>query len=121
MSLIVYVITHDPKERCELVSSVFAQALTALAFDYKAEIFILDNGVKLAQKGYIEGLKAESFEPLSVMIKNYLDMGGLIYICHPSAEARKIEKAECITGICDFVNASKLLERAKKAAAVFTY
>jgi hypothetical protein len=32
MTGVVYVLTHDPKERLELFSSVLAQAVTAVAY-----------------------------------------------------------------------------------------
>jgi len=68
-------LTHDPKEKCELISSAFAQALTALSFGYECEVFVLDNGIKMLQPEYIKGLKANTFNPLTELIQYYHDMG----------------------------------------------
>ena len=118
---IVYVLTRDPKERAEIVSSVLAQALTSLSFGYETEIFLMDAAVEVAKKGAIDAIKSPAFEPIAEMLSNYLEMEGTLYVCHPSSDARGIEESECIDGIAKFVNASKLLESSIQADAVFTY
>jgi predicted peroxiredoxin len=121
MKKIVYILTHDPKERLELVSSVFAQALTALSFGYDCEMFVLDNGIKLFQSEYIKGIKAATFDPLAELIQHYKDMGGKLYGCNPSIASRNIKTESCMEGITGFVNASQLIESSVAANAVFTY
>jgi predicted peroxiredoxin len=121
MKKIVYVLTHDPKERVELVSSVFAQALTALSFGYDCEMFVLDNGVKLLQTEYIKGVKAATFDPLAELIHHYQDMGGKLYGCNPSIASHEMKSENCMTGINGYVNASQLIESSVAADAVFTY
>ncbi|GBD99993.1 DsrE/DsrF-like family protein [bacterium BMS3Abin07] len=117
---VVYVISGDPREKTENVSAVFAQALTAISFDYECEIFLMDEAVKSVVKGAIEGIKFKTFEPITEMMENYMDMGGKLYVCHPSSDARDITEADCIDGI-EFVNASRLLESGKNADALFTF
>lgn len=121
MKKIVYILTHDPKNRLELVSSVFAQALTAVSFGYECEMFVLDNGIKLFQTEYIKGLKAASFDPLSELIKHYQEMGGKLYGCNPSLAAHDIKTESCMGGINGYVNAAQLIESSVAANAVFTY
>jgi predicted peroxiredoxin len=121
MKKIVYVLTHDPKQRIELMSSAFAQALTALSFGYKCEIFVMDNGVRLLEPEYMAGLKAKTFDPLTELIQYYRDMGGQLYGCNPSIASRNINMESCTGGADGFVNASKLLESSLEADAVFTY
>ncbi|MBI5640238.1 MAG: DsrE family protein [Nitrospirae bacterium] len=121
MNKVVYIITNDPKERLELVSSILAQALTALSFNYEAEIFVMDNAVRLVQTGYADGLKAPTFEPLMELVRNYQELGGRLYACFPSADARHLKKEDFIDAVDDYVNAVQLLESSKNATAVFTY
>ena len=121
MKKIVYVLTNDPKERLELMSSAFAQALTALSFGYKCEVFVMDNGVRLLEPAYIAGLKARTFDPLSELIQYYKDMGGQLFGCNPSIASRNINTEICKGDADGFVNASKLLESSVEADAVFTY
>lgn len=121
MKKIVYILTHDPKERIELVSSVVAQALTALGFEYRCEIFVMDKGVRLLQPEYIKGLKAETFDPLSDLLRHYSDMGGKIYGCNPFIAAQKISVESCDGMLIENINASKLIESSLEADAVFTY
>jgi len=121
MKKIVYVLTNDPKERCELISSAFAQALTALSFGYKCEMFVMDNCIKLLQPEYIEGLKAAAFDPLSSLLEYYTDMGGKLYGCNPAISSRNIKTESFMGGIEGYVNATKLIESSVAADAVFTY
>ncbi len=118
---IVYVLTKHPKEKAEIVSSVLAQALTSLSFGYETEIFLMDAAVEIVRKGVLDGIKEPTFESIAEMINNYIEMDGVIYICHPSSDARNIKESECIDGISKFVNASRLLESSIQADAVFTF
>lgn len=120
MILVVYVITFDPKKNFELASSIFAQALTALAFGYKVELFCMGEGALLAKKGHVDGLKYDTFQPLTEMLDDFIAMDGLLYACHPSTDARTLKAENCVEGV-KFVNASHLLGSAKEAMTVFTY
>lgn len=118
---ILYVISRDPIKDVECVSAVFAQALTALSFDYQCEIFLMDNAVTIARKGGIsDEVKFKTFEPITTMVENFLEMDGVLYVCHPSSDARGFHPGDEIKG-AQFVNASKLLESGKDADAVFTF
>ena len=120
MTRMIYVLTHDPKERLELFSSAIAQAVVALSFGYEAEIFLLDRAVKSAMAGYIDGLKTESFSSLQELFEMFLEMEGKLYVCAPSAHSFHLQKEHCIPGITGFVDAGTLVTHAKDAV-VFTY
>ncbi len=120
MKSVMYIVTDDPEERCDLVSSVLAQAVTTLAYGYDCEIFLMDRGIKLAVKGHLDGLKSKAFDPLSVLLNSYREMKGKLYICDPSTSALGISQEDCIE-VDGYVNASRLLESSGKAMAVFTY
>lgn len=117
---IVYVITRDPLKEAEHVSSVFAQALTALSFGYDCEIFLMGDAVVCAKTGGLDGVRSAAFEPLAEMLGNFVDMEGKIYVCHPASDARQIHVPDCIDTV-QFVNASKLLESSTSADALFTF
>lgn len=117
---IVYVISGNAKNHTENVSAVFAQALTALSFDYETEIFLMDDAVDIVKKGAMDGIKFKTFESIEMMVENYIEMEGKLYVCHPSSDARDLHADGCIDGL-EFVNASKLLESGKNADALFTF
>lgn len=117
---VVYVISGDPREKTENVSAVFAQALTAVSFDYDCTIFLMDEAVVIAKKGGVDGVKFQTFEPLAVMIENFMEMEGKVFICHPSSDARNLHEADCLPGV-KFVNASALLDAGITADAMFTF
>ena len=116
----IYVLTHDPRDRTELVSSVVAQAVTALSFGYEAEIFLMDRAVKTAVTVYVDGLKAESFANLRELLEMFAEMDGKLYVCAPFAQTHHIRKDNCIPAVTEFVDAGMLVVHAKDAI-VFTY
>jgi predicted peroxiredoxin len=116
----MYVVTHDPKERLELVSSVFAQAVTSLSFGYETEIFLMDRALNTAVKGYIDGLKSESFASLTDLISMFKEMDGKLYVCAPFAQSHHIQKDHCIPEVDEFIDAGTLVVHAKDST-VFTY
>ena len=120
MKKVLYVLTNDPRERIELVSSVIAQGITALSFGYESDVFLMDKAVEMARKGYIEGLSSVSFSPLHELLGSYLELEGKVYVCAPSAKARNLDPADCIHGITEFVDAARLIVQSKDAT-VFTY
>lgn len=117
---IVYVLSCNPKTETEKVSEVLAQALTALSFDYACELFFMGEAVTLAKKSSLAGLKVETFESVETMLDNFREMEGQMFVCHPAADARGLKEADCIEGV-HFVNASKLVESAVNAKALFTF
>jgi predicted peroxiredoxin len=121
MSSYVFIISEDPKDKCELVSSGFAQALTALSMDHGCSMFLVDDGVNLVKKDYLNGVKAKTYESLETMLEHYKDMGGDLYVCHPSSDARDLKKDGCVDAVDEFVNASKLIALSGSAIAVITY
>ncbi|UCG77374.1 MAG: DsrE family protein [Nitrospirota bacterium] len=121
MESYVFIISADPKEKCELVSSAFAQALTALSMDFGCSMFFVDDGVNFVKKGYLKDVKFKTYESLEIMLGHYKEMGGEVYVCHPSSDARKMNKDNCIDEVDEFVNASKLITLTGDARAVITY
>ncbi|MEE9523397.1 MAG: DsrE family protein [Thermodesulfovibrionales bacterium] len=121
MSSYVFIISRDPKDKCELISSGLAQALTALSMDHGCSMFLVDDGVTLVKKGYLDGVKAKTYESLEMMLENYKEMDGELYVCHPSADSRGLKKDDCVDAVDEFVNASKLIAQAGSAVAVITY
>ena len=117
---VVYVVSNDPYANTENVSAVFAQALTAVSFGHDCSIFLMDEAVNIAKKGGIKGVKFPSFEPIEMMLENFIDMEGKVFVCHPSSDARNIHEADCIDGV-KFVNASALVSAGLEADALFTF
>ena len=117
---IVYVLSCDPKKDVEKVSEVLAQTLTALSFGYECELFFMGECVTLAKKGGAAGLKASTFESIEMMLENYMEMEGKVFVCHPASDARGLHEPDCLPGL-KFVNASKLVESGVTASALFTF
>ncbi len=117
---VVYVVSNDPYSNTENVSAVFAQALTAVSFGHECSIYLMDEAVNIARKGGIKDVKFPQFEPLAMMVENFMDMEGKIFVCHPSSDARGIHEADCLEGV-KFVNASALVAAGIESDALFTF
>jgi predicted peroxiredoxin len=80
MTGMIYALTHYPQDRLELVPSCCSGS-SSPAFGYEAEISLLDRAVKSACKGYIDGMKPESFAFLQDLWEMFSEMGGTLYVC----------------------------------------
>ncbi len=77
--------------------------------------------MKLAVKGYIDTFATKGYASLPELLKDFHEMGGTMYICHPSSDARDLKPDDFLPIVTEFVNASKLIAVSKEAQAVFTY
>ncbi|MDR3577511.1 MAG: DsrE family protein [Anaerolineaceae bacterium] len=52
----------------------------------------------MSTKGYAEGLQAHGFEPLSKLIRDFIDGGGRVWLCGACAKPRNITEADLLPG-----------------------
>ena len=71
------------------------------AFDTELDVFLMDEGVLLAKKGFAETLtwqKKDQFSPLHQLIKTLVDDFGVkFYICASCVKHYELDKEELIT------------------------
>jgi uncharacterized protein len=105
----------------EKAAMPFVMGTAALAMDVKAMIVLQGEGVYLAKKGYIENmLKPGGFEPLTKLVKDFLELGGELRVCVPCIKARNITEADLIDK-AETTAAGQLITQSLKADALFTY
>ena len=96
---------EDP-ERATLPFVVGNAAVTA---DQEAVVFLTVEGVRLATKGYADGVHKEGFQPLGDLIRSFVGNGGQIWACGACTKPRGITEADLIEG-ARIVTAVNLVE-----------
>ena len=86
------------KEAVDRASLAFVVAKTALSSGQEATVLLTIEGVRVATKGYADGLQAEGFEPLGKLVQDYIQGGGKLWVCGSCAKPRKISETELIPG-----------------------
>jgi predicted peroxiredoxin len=105
----------------EKAAMLFVMGTAALAMDVKAMIVLQGEGVYLAKKGYVENmLKPGGFEPMTKLVKDFLELGGELRVCVPCIKARSITEADLIDQ-AETTAAGQLITQSLKADALFTY
>ncbi len=111
--------THG-EENVEKATMTFACAGASSALGMKTKVFLTGNGVKLAQKGFVDGLPAvEGMASLKDLMKAYLESGGKIQVCIPCIESRGIDKGSFVEGV-KFMNLMDFAAEAAEADRVLT-
>lgn len=96
---------EDP-ERAILPFIVGNVAVTA---DQPATIFLTIEGVRLATKGYADGITKEGFTSLKEIMDSFIANGGVIWACGACTKPRGITDTDLIEG-AKIVTAANLVE-----------
>ncbi len=97
----------DDPEKATLPFIVGNVAVTA---DQHATVFLTSEAVRIATKGYAEGVIKEGFTPLKEIIDSFVTNGGKIWACGACTKPRGITEAELIEG-AHIVTAANLVEQ----------
>ncbi len=88
----VFIINTTGTGNAEKAYSTFMMADVAQKMKLKPTIFLMLDGVSLAQKGECDKVKHPAFPKLSELVKNALNNGIKVYVCELSAEFRGINR-----------------------------
>jgi predicted peroxiredoxin len=86
------------KDNAERATVAFIVASAAAAANRSIAVFLTIEGVRLATKGYAEGVAKDGYKPLSEFLKAFLENGGRLWVCGACAGARQITKDDLIEG-----------------------
>lgn len=87
----------------------FVVANVAASADQEAIVFLTVEGVRLATKGYADGIRKEGFQPVQEVIQSFVASGGQIWACAACTKPRGIGDADLIEG-ARIVTAANLVE-----------
>lgn len=97
------------KDSADRATVAFVIANAAVASDKETVVFLSVEGVRLAVKGYADGVAEEGFAKLADLMANFAAAGGTIYVCSPCFKRRKLDEAQLVPGAV-IVGGAKLVE-----------
>src|SRR3954468_24733606 len=97
MSKLMLSITHaqDDADRAT-VGFVVANASVASGVD--TVVFLSTEGVRLAQEGYADDVHEEGFAPLKKLMTDFVEAGGIIWVCSPCFKKRGLNDGALVQG-----------------------
>lgn len=98
----------------------FVVANAAVASGQETLVFLSSEGVRLAVKGYADGLQEPGFAPLKDLMDSYAKAGGTIFVCSPCVKKRALDAQPLVDG-ATIVGGAKLVEFLAAGAACITY
>jgi predicted peroxiredoxin len=101
-------LTHA-KDNSDKATVAFVVANAALGSGKETLVFLSVEGVRLAQKGYTDGVHEEGFAPLKELMDNFAKGGGTMYVCSPCFKKRKGDENNLVAG-ASIVGGAKLVE-----------
>ncbi len=76
----------------------FAMADAAVASGKDTMVFLSVDGVRLSQKGYVDGVQEQGFPPLKELIEGFAKAGGKIYVCSVCLKSRGLAENNLVAG-----------------------
>ncbi len=108
------------KDNTDKATVAFVVANAAVASDKDALVFLSTEGVRLAQRGYADGIHEEGFAPLRELMDNFVKAGGKIWVCSPCFKKRGLDENKLPDG-CTIVGGAKLVEFLSDGSPCVTY
>lgn len=110
--------THG-KDDVERASLAFVVANTALSAGQDATILLTIEGVRVATKGYANGVQAKGFGPLNELVEQFVNNHGRLWVCGACAKPRDITVEDLVPG-AEIVGAANAVEAMVNGARVFS-
>jgi uncharacterized protein len=101
-------LTHA-KDNTDKATVGFVVANAAVGSGKETLVFLSVEGVRLARKGFADGIHEEGFAPLRELMDNFAKAGGTIYVCSPCFKKRKLDENHLVAG-ASIVGGAKLVE-----------
>jgi len=111
--------THG-KDDVERASLAFVVANTALTSGQEAILLLTIEGVRVATRGYADGLQAKGFAPLSELVAQYVNNDGQLWVCGACAKPREITEADLVPG-ARIVGATSAVEALVSGAQTLSF
>jgi uncharacterized protein len=87
----------------------FVIANAALGSEKETRVFLMSEGVRLAQQGYADDIHEEGFAPLRELMASFAEAGGKIFVCSPCFKRRKLDETKLVAG-ATIVGGARLVE-----------
>ncbi len=104
------------KEDPERATLSFIFGNVAAAADQPTAVLLTIEGVRLATKGYADGIHKEGFQPLKEVMEAFVTNSGQIWVCGTCAKPRGITESDLIKG-AQIVTAAYVVQYMASGAA----
>jgi len=108
------------KDNIDKAAVAFVVANAGLAGGQETAIFLSVEGVLLAKQGFADDLQSEGFKPMKDLIATFIAGGGMIWVCPPCANVRKVTEDTLIAGAV-FAGGAKVVEFLSLGAGSVSY
>lgn len=98
----------------------FVVANASVASGLETVVFLNVDGAYLASKGYADDIHEEGFAPIRGLMDQFIEAGGIIWVCSPCFKKRGLTEDQLIEG-ATIVGGAKLVEFLSSGAACMTY
>lgn len=112
-------LTHA-KDNSDKATVAFVVANAAVGSGKETLVFLSVEAVRLAQKGYTDGVHEEGFAPLKELMENFAKAGGTMYVCSPCFKKRKLDENNLVAGAA-VVGGAKLVEFLSDGSPCISY
>jgi predicted peroxiredoxin len=119
MARIIAHATHGAED-AERAIMPFVVANVAATADQPAAVLLTIEGVRLATKGYADGIAKEGLPALGELIGQYVTNGGEIWACGACTKPRGITEEDLVPG-ARIVNAAFIVEQLAAGAATLEW
>jgi uncharacterized protein len=119
MAKICVSITHA-KNDLDKATVGLVVANASVASGQETLVFLSIEGVRLAVKGFAEGLQEPGFAPVQDLIASFVKAGGTIFVCSPCMKKRTLDQLPLVEG-ATIVGGAKLVEFLAAGAACISY
>ncbi|MBC7852175.1 MAG: DsrE family protein [Pirellulaceae bacterium] len=111
---------NSAKDNTDKATVAFVVANAAVASDKETILFLSTEGVRLAVRGYTDGVHEEGFSPLTELMANFAAAGGKIYTCSPCFKRRGLDEKNLVAGAV-IVGGAKLVEFLSDGSPCISY
>jgi predicted peroxiredoxin len=115
---LVVLISHGTDH--ELSSVAFTIANGGITAGLKVAIFLTSGAVDIVRKKSSDMTHVKPLDPLTDMVRDFVERGGALYACTPCVKARGYEQADLVEGVT-IAGSSVMHERFKRGAASLSF
>jgi predicted peroxiredoxin len=111
--------THGEEDPDRVVVA-YLTAVAALDQGKDVVMWLSVEGVRLALRGYANGIRADLDPPVERVHSQFIERGGRFYVCPICFGERELDESELVDN-AELKGATPLMEFAAAGAATFTY
>lgn len=119
MSKLMLSITHA-KNDTDKATVGFVVANASVASEVETVVFLSTEGVRLCQQGYADDIHEEGFAPLKQLMDDFVEAGGIIWVCSPCFKKRGLDEGKLVAG-ATIVGGAKAVEFLSTGGSCMSY